>query len=218
MSIPVFGFLTKLFQNKMAVRRNIDVNEEPSPDLGKSPPIEAKTSEVAAAARPCRFENQASGTLPDGLGPSDIVCGRDRLSHAHCGNRRFRHIIDMNRERYQNAPSRDKKTEITCTIVDMIHSFGGRFLKLDESDGTLKEIDRASAHEKVSHALRSAKDKSCPKPKKKRVIPKYVPSPEEDDLYKTALAEQQRVYRQLIEWEEEGADPLDLGALEKYSK
>jgi hypothetical protein len=48
----------------------------------------------------------------------DIICGRDKLSCAHVGNNQFRIIIEMSRERYQTAPSRDDKTRITCDMAD----------------------------------------------------------------------------------------------------
>ena len=194
----------------MAVRSNGNTPGEPQPVPSfKGNDSAAATPPGVAAAKSDSLENQEVAKLPEGLTPSDIICGRDKLSHSHCGNKRFRHIIEQNREWYQNAESRDRKTEITCSIVAMIHSFGGRFLKLDESNGKLKEISRDAAHEKVSHALRSAKDKSQPRIKKKRVVQKYVPTQEEDDLYQAALAEQKRIYKQLIEWDNNGAESTD---------
>ena len=202
----------------MAARSNGSTPGEaqPLPSFEGNDSVAATPSGVASAKSDSP-ENHAVAKLSQGLTPSDIICGRDKLSHSHCGNKRFRQIIEQNRERYQNAQSRDKKTEITCSIVAMIHSFGGRFLKLDESDGELKEISCDAAHEKVSHALRSAKDKSQPKIKRKRVVPKYVPTQEENDLYQAALAEQKRIYQQLIEWDKNGNNSTDFEDAEKFS-
>mmetsp|Transcript_14227 Transcript_14227/g.22228 ORF Transcript_14227/g.22228 Transcript_14227/m.22228 type:complete len:256 (+) Transcript_14227:64-831(+) len=86
----------------------------------------------------------------------DIICGRSKLSHNHTGNKRFRIIVDMNRERYQHAPSRGDKTRITQEIMDMIRCSGGRFLKW--MDDRWMDASEDYVREKVSHALRSAKD------------------------------------------------------------
>ena len=49
-----------------------------------------------------------SSASQDGIVPAkfDVLCGRDKVSHSHVGNNRFRHIIKMNQMRYQNATSR----------------------------------------------------------------------------------------------------------------
>jgi hypothetical protein len=136
----------------------------------------------------------------------DIICGRDKLSHAHVGNKRFRIIIEMNRDRYQTAPSRDDKTRITCDIVAMIRSCrpGGRFLKIDELNANnWKDVGDEYAREKVSHALRSAKDPTRRKPRKKhKVVPK-THSDEENSVFSTLLEDQQKIFQRLVE-EEEG--------------
>eukprot|EP00548_Thalassiothrix_antarctica_P002869 CAMPEP_0194139672 /NCGR_PEP_ID=MMETSP0152-20130528/9288_1 /TAXON_ID=1049557 /ORGANISM="Thalassiothrix antarctica, Strain L6-D1" /LENGTH=166 /DNA_ID=CAMNT_0038837601 /DNA_START=57 /DNA_END=553 /DNA_ORIENTATION=- len=72
----------------------------------------------------------------------DILCGRDKISHSHIGNRRFKVIIKMNREKYQTALVRDEKTRITSEIVAMIRSCqpGGRFLKLDTETNQFYDV------------------------------------------------------------------------------
>lgn len=104
----------------------------------------------------------------------------------------------MYRLEYQSAPSREQKTKITCKIVNMIRECGGRFLKQDESSGEWKDVGDHYAREKVSHALRSAKDPNRPKTKKQREVKKYVPTPEEDALFEATLADQQRIFRALV--------------------
>lgn len=135
----------------------------------------------------------------------DIICGRDKLSHAHVGNKRFRIVIEANRERYQTAPSRDDKTRITCEIVNMIKSCrpGGRFLKLNTDTKTWSDVGDEYAREKVSHALRSAKDPSRKKVRKKRkAVPKNH-TEEENNVFSSLLEEQQRIFRSLVQREEE---------------
>lgn len=86
----------------------------------------------------------------------------------------------------------------------MIKECGGRFLKQDETTGELKDVSEHYAREKVSHALRSAKDPNRPKPKKQREVKKYVPTAEEDSLFEATLAEQQRIFQRLLAKEANG--------------
>lgn len=135
---------------------------------------------------------------------TDVLCGRDKTSHAHIGNKRFRHIVMLHREEYQSAPSRELKTNITCKIVSMVKECGGRFLKQDEKTGEWTDVGEHYAREKVSHALRSAKDPKRPKTKKRREVKKYVPTPEEDSLFEATLADQQRIFQRLVAREASG--------------
>jgi hypothetical protein len=137
--------------------------------------------------------------FPPGVTSIDVLCGRDKVSHAHIGNKHFRRIIETFREGYQKADCRDQKTNITCSVIARIHSYGGRFLKLNEDTGIWEEVGDQYAREKVSHALRSAKDPNRPKVKKPRKIKKYVPSHEEDAAFREALEEQQRIFQNLID-------------------
>jgi hypothetical protein len=99
---------------------------EPQPGLSIPTHMERVNDAVT-----CSLTSTGHPMIP-GLSAADVLCGRDRVAHAHCGNRRFRHIIEMNRIAYQNAPCREAKTKITCQVVDMIRTWGGRFLKLNE--------------------------------------------------------------------------------------
>ena len=136
--------------------------------------------------------------------PADVLCGRDKQSHSHVGNKRFRQIVMMHRQEYQSAPSRENKTNITCKIVNMIKECGGRFLKQDETTGEWLVVSDHYAREKVSHALRSAKDPNRPKVNRRRKVKKYVPTPEEDALFEATLDDQQRIFRGLLSKEAKG--------------
>jgi hypothetical protein len=133
-----------------------------------------------------------------GLQSVDVLCGRDKVSHAHSGNKKFRQIIEKHREGYQTASCREKKTSITCQIVNMIRDCEGHFLKRDDVTGEWSDVGDDYAHEKVAHALRSAKDPNRPKIKKPRVVPNFVPSPEQEALFQAALKDQQRIFHSLI--------------------
>lgn len=125
----------------------------------------------------------------------DVLCGRDRYIHAHPGNRRFRHLVHMFREQYQGAQHRDTKTSITLEIVDMVKGYGGRFLKQD--NGRWREVDRSYAHEKVSHALRSAKDPNRPPQRRTRNVVIRPPSEEEERFFQVVAEDQYRIYQGL---------------------
>eukprot|EP00977_Amphora_coffeiformis_P000816 scaffold175_cov177-Amphora_coffeaeformis.AAC.18 len=127
--------------------------------------------------------------------PDDVMCGRDRWIHSHPGNRRFRHLINEYRERYQSAKYREHKTSMTTEIVNTVKRHGGRFLKLEGS--FWREVDQSCAHEKVSHALRSAKDPNRAKPKRTRNVPIRPPSDEEERFFQILLADQQVIYERL---------------------
>jgi hypothetical protein len=134
-----------------------------------------------------------------GVNATDVLCGRDKISHSHDGNKNFRKVIESHREDYQNAETRDKKTQITCRIIATVQGKGGRFLKLDEATGLWEEVSDQYAREKVSHALRSAKDPHRPRVKKPRQTKQYVPTDDENTLFQEALAEQQRIFTALVE-------------------
>ena len=113
-----------------------------------------------------------SSVLPEGEKPLqlDVICGRDKVCHHHVGNRRFRVVIGMNHERYKTAPSRTHRKRITTEIIEHVHNWkpGGRFLKLDTTTGRWCVATNDYTRDKVSHALRSAKDPNGPKASKNR--------------------------------------------------
>lgn len=148
----------------------------------------------------------------DELRDQDVVCGKDKLSHSHVGNRQFRKIIHSYSWNYQNASRRDEKTRITSEIIGMITREGGRFVKLDESSGTWVEIDAAATHDKVSHSLRSARNpQRATKLTKKRKTKVLGPSEKENELFEQLLMAQQTLFWSLTSaHDEDGKDEADL--------
>jgi hypothetical protein len=122
----------------------------------------------------------------------EVTCGTDKISHAHIGNKRFRDIIEMIRERYQTAPSRDEKMRITCEIVSVVRSHrpGGRFLKINTDTKKWNDVGDEYAREKVSHALRY---------RKKRKAAPTSHTDQESDVFATLLEDQQRILRRLVD-------------------
>ena len=113
----------------------------------------------------------------------DVLCGRDKVAYSHVGNRRFRVIVSMNRERYQSCKPREAKTRITTEIIKSIRESGGRFLQKNETTGLYEDAGDDYAHEKVSHALRSAKDPKKKAPRKKRKVVRKPPTQEENRAF-----------------------------------
>lgn len=128
----------------------------------------------------------------------DIICGRDRIAHFHPGNHRFRQLIHAYREVYQFASRRDEKSKITQTVIETVRREGGRFVK--ELDGQFLPVEDApTIHEKVSHALRSAKDPQRTQIRKAKRVDEKKPTPEEEQAFEALLVAQQSVYRNLVE-------------------
>lgn len=60
--------------------------------------------------------------------PSDVICGRGKMTVAHPGNRRFRVLVRERKNDYQKATRRDDKTRITQELVQSLRNGpeGGR--------------------------------------------------------------------------------------------
>ena len=84
----------------------------------------------------------------------DIVCGRDKSAFNHIGNRRFRMTMNLNLQRYIDAPTREAKTD----LIKHLHSYledeiGYRFLKKAD-DKTYVTMTEKQIREKIGHSLR----------------------------------------------------------------
>lgn len=151
----------------------------------------------------------------DGVREHDVICGRDSRTHSHPGNKQFRHLVQMYRERYQSTKRRCEKSCMTKEIIRAVVENGGRFLRIDEESGSVMALNASETHEKVSHALRSAKArnvhkktksrKTQRKPKKKIQAPK-VRSNEEDESFMKVLGRQKEILDGLCR-----AESLDSG-------
>ena len=56
--------------------------------------------------------------------PTDVICGRGKMTSSHPANRRFRELVDSHKASYQNSKRRDEKTRITCELVDKLRGEG----------------------------------------------------------------------------------------------
>eukprot|EP00980_Cylindrotheca_fusiformis_P031205 scaffold25978_cov122-Cylindrotheca_fusiformis.AAC.3 len=167
--------------------------------MNRKPAPKYENESDKSSARPSVHAAQRGSSRIARITSADVICGRDKLSHTHVGNKRFRQIIEMNRVSYQNATSRNEKTRITCQVIDAIRSSNGRFLKLDERTGEWSDAGDICAREKVSHALRYAKDPNRPRIKKPRKVIKHAPSAEENAHFDAAFKEQQKLFQELLQ-------------------
>ena len=86
--------------------------------------------------------------------PYDIICGRNSGSHNWCGNKRFRVTIMMNLQSYVDAPTREDKTYVIKSVMDILeHDVGARFLK-KVGESTYQPLEEKQIREKVGHAFR----------------------------------------------------------------
>ena len=131
----------------------------------------------------------------------DVICCRDRKCHEHAGNKRFRVLVEHYRERYQKTSVREEKSRITSQIIERIRSGShprGRFLKADVDGNGWIEVGEEFTREKVSHALRSAKDPNRTKNRKKRKPVPKSPCERENRLVAHLLSEQLKVFHRLV--------------------
>jgi hypothetical protein len=89
-----------------------------------------------------------------GLKPFDVICGRCSLAFNNIGNRRFRIVIEMNAQRYIDAPTRSARShEIQSVIKLLQEEIGATFVK-QQNDGTFIPVSQKIVRQKVGHALR----------------------------------------------------------------
>ena len=80
----------------------------------------------------------------------------------------------------------------------MVRDYGGRFLKQNPKTDEWEDVGDGYAREKVSHALRSAKDPNRPRIKKPRKVTKHVPTADEDAEFESVLSDQRKIFEQLL--------------------
>lgn len=97
--------------------------------------------------------NKQKQTTIDSLGPYDVICGRDSTAFNNVGNRRFRLLITMNVDRYNDSEGRHKKGQFIGSLVRTFRrEIGAKFYKM--KDGQLVELTERQIRQKVGHALR----------------------------------------------------------------
>ena len=95
----------------------------------------------------------------DSITDMDILCGRGGKSNHHPGNKKYRQVVGFMKYKYQNCPAKTQKTDLSRTIVDYCHSYGGRFVKKDTDyqGERYYVLTKDEARKKTSQALRETK-------------------------------------------------------------
>jgi len=123
--------------------------EHPPTTYMATPPTTQTTEEIST-----NHPHFARGEGVDEPLPTDVICGRGKMTASHPANRRFRELVDSRKAAYQNSKRRDEKTRITCELVDKLRG-EGRFVLFDPETKLWYEVSDEYAREKVSHSLRS---------------------------------------------------------------
>lgn len=103
-----------------------------------------------------RTENGDKIEYIEKIGPYDIICGRNNGAHNWVGNRRFRITIMMNLKRYTEAPTREEKTQVIKSVIELLlntEGVGARFIK-KVGEGMYVRLKEKQIREKVGHAFR----------------------------------------------------------------
>ena len=83
----------------------------------------------------------------------DVLCGRGGRSNHHNGNKKYRDEVG-NLQQWYKASEKNEKTDLSQCLVNYVHSYGGRFLKMDESNKRWYTVTNHIARRKASQALR----------------------------------------------------------------
>ena len=95
----------------------------------------------------------SSSTIVHTLGPYDILCGRCKEAYNNIGNRRLRVTVNLNLQKYLDAPSRAAKGDVVKHVVRVLtEEVGARFFK--QQGDCYVTIDKKGIREKVAHAMR----------------------------------------------------------------
>jgi hypothetical protein len=93
------------------------------------------------------------------LHPLDIICGRQKSSAEHLGNRRFQAMITLSFNRFYHTCWHNKKksvkTLLVTNIMNNLMSEGARFVKrVPKTDNWLHVKNKRVIGDKICHALR----------------------------------------------------------------
>lgn len=111
----------------------------------------------------CTKDEKETPTTIAGLGPFDVLCGRDKKCSINGGNRRFRALINEHVSRYEGCESKFERSKAIGIIVKILQEnpkgsvrFFKRVKGSDPNDdhARIEQLDEKQSREKVAHALR----------------------------------------------------------------
>jgi len=117
------------------------------------------TEERTQEKKPPKRKRQRRNHEPDKkdyveVHDGDVLFGRGGRTNHHPGNKRYLEAKDSIQERYMKA-DKNEKTAISQELVDMVHAWGGRFLKLEKgTEDKWYQVLNITARKKASQTLR----------------------------------------------------------------
>lgn len=100
----------------------------------------------------------------------DVLFGRGSKARCHTGTLLVIHLVDLWQARYDEAPNRAKKSEISDRIVGIVHESGGKFLKWGGNGWV--EVEDEMARDKVAHFFRNRRKQNQESEETKSAAPK----------------------------------------------
>jgi len=104
------------------------------------------------------FRNWRVGpkTLPPAFEPNNytVISGKGKFYYDFVGNRRFRLMVQMRLDRYDEAETKSEKSKIVSEVVKAVRSSGGHFARYDETNCQWHEVGDRLAREKTSGLFR----------------------------------------------------------------
>lgn len=83
----------------------------------------------------------------------DVLLGKGSAINNHPGNQSYRKMVDSQKAEFASQPIRARKRAIAMSIIDDIHSSGGRFLMEDPNTKGHKISSRITGGDSVAHNL-----------------------------------------------------------------
>lgn len=113
-------------------------------------------STCSGASRSTKSSNGSDRVpYPEGFVPTihHVICGRGKKSYGHCGNKNFLTIVAQHIDEYAAANTKQEKSDIVQSIVDILEAKGG-FIRQDTKTGLYYKAEDGAGREKTSQALR----------------------------------------------------------------
>uniref|UniRef100_A0A7S1URE3 DUF6824 domain-containing protein n=1 Tax=Grammatophora oceanica TaxID=210454 RepID=A0A7S1URE3_9STRA len=130
--------------------RAVAVAAPPAPEPAKPAKTPAKKRRRPRKKKPEPPKDYIVGHQPT---ENDVLLGRGGRSNHWAGNKRYRKEVH-NLQHWYKSSAKNEKTDLSQCLVNYVHQYGGRFLKLDESCQRWYVVPNLVARRKASQALR----------------------------------------------------------------
>ena len=142
--------------------KHVNARPIPAPTQGVHDNISSKVSTRKTKGSIKKEESKYNDTYDESLplidsqhiNDHDVLLGRNSNCYNHRGNKKFRFLTNQNVERFAAATLRTDKANVVSSIIEAIHSNGGRFLKQESRSKKWYVVSSNKTRSKTSHALR----------------------------------------------------------------